>query len=299
MSIVSIFGAANSEDHVFKPPYIHRLGRCLVPWPSPTARSRQWKASHALKIYIAVWVIVLAWKAVPHGLGVNVRIGAAALVIDAIMLIAVLSVRRSGSITARDLGLRRVAGARSVGYTLLALIALMSFDLLSSTALPSTGVNPFIGVSSQSTLNILLAGIAACCSAPVIEELFFRGFIYRSLRNRLPVLAAAPIVGFMFGAMHVGPYPLATLPFAAFFGVVACLLYERIGSLLPGIILHSLIDSRSFEVGISGTDRLAIIIALIITATLLVSPVVRACWRFVNGEPILREYKQTSEAMVM
>lgn len=254
--------------------------------------------SHALKIYVTVWVIVVAWKAGLHVVGVNVRIGAAALVTDAVMLIAVLSVGRSGSITAQDLGLRRVAGARSVGYTLLALIALVSFGLLSSTVLPSTGVNPFIGVSSQSTLNVLLAGIAACCSAPVIEELFFRGFIYRSLRNRLPVLAAAPVAGVMFGAMHVGPYPLAILPFTAFLGVIACLLYERIGSLFPCILLHSLIDSRSFEVGARGTDKLVITIALILTTILLMSPVVRACWRFITGEPILREYKPISEAMM-
>lgn len=33
----------------------------------------------------------------------------------------------------------------------------------------------------------MLAGVASCVGAPVAEEIFFRGFLYRSLRNRFTV----------------------------------------------------------------------------------------------------------------
>lgn len=279
--------------------YARHLSRYLVPWPSMTARSRQWKASYALEIYIAVWVIVLAWKAGLHVLGGSVPIGVAVLITDTVLLMAILFARGgSGSITPRDLGLCRTPGARSVGYVLVALLTLVFFDQLSAWILPSTSVNQFKGMSNQSVLNIILAGFAACCSAPVIEELFFRGFIYRSLRNRFPVFTAAPIAGIMFGVVHVGSYPLASLPPKAFFGIIACLLYERVGSLLPGIFLHSLIDSGSFELAISGAVRFVLIVAAIVAAGLLLGPVVRACRRFVSGEPILREYRSTGELIV-
>ena len=50
----------------------------------------------------------------------------------------------------------------------------------------------------------------------------------------------------IFGLGHT-QYPLLVRPELAFFGIIACLLYERTGSLLPGIALHSLIDSTAFE----------------------------------------------------
>jgi hypothetical protein len=205
------------------------------------------------------------------------------------MLIAVLFVKRSRLITPRDLGIRRVPGARSVGYVLVALAALVLFDLISRSVLPAAGPGPFNDVSAQSGLNVALAGIVACASAPVIEELFFRGFIYRSLSNRLPVLVAASFAGIMFGAMHLDSYTLASLPSVTFFGVVACLLYERVGSLLPGIVLHSLIDSRSFELGFDGTSIVLLVVGLGLAAILLLNPLARGGLRFARGEPILRE----------
>jgi hypothetical protein len=36
------------------------------------------------------------------------------------------------------------------------------------------------------------------------------------------------------------------------FGVIACLLYERTGSLYPSMALHGLIDGGAFEAAISG-----------------------------------------------
>jgi hypothetical protein len=83
---------------------------------------------------------------------------------------------------------------------------------------------------------------------------------------------------------------LAGLSFQTFFGIVACLLYERMGSLLPGIVLHVFIDSGAFSFAVSGTVRLVLVIAIITAVGLLLSPVVRVCRRFVNHEPVLREF---------
>jgi membrane protease YdiL (CAAX protease family) len=107
-------------------------------------------------------------------------------------------------------------------------------------------------------------------SAPVVEEIFFRGLLYRSLRNRLSVLPAALIAGVMFGLVHITSYPLDTLPVKAAFGVIACLLYERTGSLLPGIALHSFVDASSIEVSLTGNDLIVLGSFLCLALVLLV-----------------------------
>jgi uncharacterized protein len=94
-------------------------------------------------------------------------------------------------------------------------------------------------------------------TAPVVEEIFFRGLLYRALRNRLSILPAALIAGFVFGAVHGVAYPLNTLPPRMVFGVIACLLYERTGSLFPAMALHGLIDGAAFEAEITGKVGIA------------------------------------------
>lgn len=71
--------------------------------------------------------------------------------------------------------------------------------------------------------------------APVVEETFFRGFIYGWLRKRLAVPWAAIISGLFFAAVHFEPVIFAPL---AVLGIVLALLYEYSRSLLPGVIVH-------------------------------------------------------------
>ena len=83
--------------------------------------------------------------------------------------------------------------------------------------------------------------------APLVEELFFRGFLYRSLRSSLPVWAAALIAGAVFGLVHVFTGAIA-VPLLAFFGIVLCLVYEQTGSLYPVIAMHALVNMLAFMI---------------------------------------------------
>jgi uncharacterized protein len=84
-------------------------------------------------------------------------------------------------------------------------------------------------------LQILLIVIAA----PVSEELSFRGFLFGGLRTRLPAIGAALLSGVLFGALHA-PGGIGTVPQLFVFGAILALLYEKTGSILPGMILHVL-----------------------------------------------------------
>ncbi len=71
---------------------------------------------------------------------------------------------------------------------------------------------------------------------PIVEEMFFRGVLYRWLRNRLSFWGAAAISSVVFGLFHFNPIVFIA---AAIVGFPLAWLYERTGSLWPSIILHA------------------------------------------------------------
>jgi hypothetical protein len=93
----------------------------------------------------------------------------------------------------------------------------------------------------------------------------------------------------MFGLMLAGSYPLTTLPVKAFSGIVMCLLYERTGSLLPGIALHSLIDASGFEVALTNTLMIIPTVFLLLTTWRLVKRQVAQTGRPIPRRPSSRK----------
>jgi membrane protease YdiL (CAAX protease family) len=79
-------------------------------------------------------------------------------------------------------------------------------------------------------------------AAPVSEEVFFRGLLFGGLRRRMPRLLAALVSAAVFGALHVFTGASAVPPLIAF-GFILALLYEKTGSIVPGILLHALNNS--------------------------------------------------------
>jgi hypothetical protein len=84
-----------------------------------------------------------------------------------------------------------------------------------------------------------LAIPAVSVVAPIVEETFFRGFIYGWMRRHLNVPAAAILSGCFFALVHF--QPVIFLPLAVL-GAGLALLYEYSGSLLPGMIVHGLFN---------------------------------------------------------
>lgn len=78
--------------------------------------------------------------------------------------------------------------------------------------------------------------------APIAEETCFRGMLFGGLRERLPRLAAALVTGVIFGGLHAFTGITAVPPLMVF-GFLLALLYEKTGSIIPGILLHVLNNS--------------------------------------------------------
>jgi hypothetical protein len=75
--------------------------------------------------------------------------------------------------------------------------------------------------------------------SPFCEEVCFRGMLFGGLREKLPRIGAALICGVIFGGLHATTGVTAVPPLIVF-GFLLALLYEKTGSIVPGIILHML-----------------------------------------------------------
>ena len=98
----------------------------------------------------------------------------------------------------------------------------------------------------QSAAAVLAYFVTICLIAPVVEELFFRGFMFTVLTRRLGPVWSALIVGATFGLMHAGGSPALSLVALSLFGVGLCFLYWRTQSIVPCMALHALNNSISF-----------------------------------------------------
>ncbi len=90
---------------------------------------------------------------------------------------------------------------------------------------------------------------AGCVLAPLAEELFFRGYVFHTLmKERGPVWAYLFSAG-LFAVLHVNA--AATLPIFVL-GLILAFIFQRTGSLLPGIIAHGLNNALAFAILYAG-----------------------------------------------
>ncbi len=100
----------------------------------------------------------------------------------------------------------------------------------------------------RGTALVLLAPVVVL-AAPLGEETFFRGFLYKGLRRRFSTRAAAVISAALFGLVHfAGPEFLLLIPALFVVGLGLALLYERRQSLPAAIAAHAAFNLVGFLV---------------------------------------------------
>lgn len=96
---------------------------------------------------------------------------------------------------------------------------------------------------------VVLVGVLSLVFAPIMEETFFRGFLFGGLRGRWGVFWAALGTGFLFALAHLDP--LVFIPFTLV-GMLFAWGYFYSGSLLASMIAHLLFNALSFGLAVSG-----------------------------------------------
>lgn len=135
------------------------------------------------------------------------------------------------------LGLRRFR-LSAVGWMLAAIGAYLAFAIVYTAVFGEPEQDDIAETFGTVPVQILLIVIAA----PIAEEVCFRGLLFGGLRERWPRLAAALLSGLIFGGLHALT-GLSAVPALIAFGFILALLYEKTGSIVPGILLHLLNNS--------------------------------------------------------
>jgi len=129
----------------------------------------------------------------------------------------------------------------------------------------------------------LMVGVAA----PLGEEFFFRGFLFRVLWERTNVSVATFATGVVFGLVHAGDTDWTGVLLLASLGAGLCLLLWRTASLLPCIMLHSFHNSISFAdtKGLPWWGFLLLTVGSVL-ATLAVALLAMRAARHVTASPV-------------
>ncbi len=76
--------------------------------------------------------------------------------------------------------------------------------------------------------------------APLVEEIFFRGFLFQGFRARYGWVPGLLLSSAIFGLAHLDP--VALIP-TFILGCVLAYLYQRSNSIWPSVSLHVLVNT--------------------------------------------------------
>jgi membrane protease YdiL (CAAX protease family) len=95
-------------------------------------------------------------------------------------------------------------------------------------------VETMLGAGDQ--LERLRHAMSAIATAPLVEEIVFRGFLYKFLRGRTRPSVAAAVAAVAFAIMHCS---VLAFPGMVIFGLCTVKIYERSGGILATVLVHS------------------------------------------------------------
>ena len=87
--------------------------------------------------------------------------------------------------------------------------------------------------------------------APIVEELFFRGFLFQGFRQKYGWINGGLLSSVIFGAAHLD---LVALIPTFILGCLLAYMYHRSNSVWPGIILHILVNAMGLLAAYAATQ---------------------------------------------
>lgn len=123
-----------------------------------------------------------------------------------------------------------------VGTTHMAMEKILNqkLEMPDYSALATFGPNSLLSVA------MIVFGFTAI---PVLEEIYFRGFLYNALKSRLPLFYAANLQAIIFAAAHGAGFMIGILYFIA--GMALVLVYEMRKDLVSPILVHGAINAMA------------------------------------------------------
>jgi membrane protease YdiL (CAAX protease family) len=260
-----------------------------LPALSPSAQASTWRISSAVdsrrtRSAPAHWRPVTALTAVLIGLiagqGIAVSLvetsghtravlALGLVVSDLILLAAVVAFAARGAerLGAATFGIRRTRWGAAIGWGLTLLFAGIAVEGLIAATFGMGGGGSSGVQFSAGTAVLVALGVAV--TAPLAEEIAFRGYLFPALTTWRGPWLAATITAVLFGAAHFAALPAPMLLGAAFFGFGTCMLFWFTGSLLPCVAVHSINNALALTFLTEGQLAPAILFAPLLSMLLL------------------------------
>jgi membrane protease YdiL (CAAX protease family) len=198
----------------------------------------------------------------PPGLVISATLVQDVALIAAALLVASMWAR---GLTTASFGLRRVALRPALGWMVLAFVAFWILTAIYVSIVGQPDQQELTrDLREEDSLAALIGyGVLLAFVAPLAEELFFRGFVFGVLRERIGAAWGAIATGVVFGLVHVAGSPVETIGVLIILGVLLCLLYLQTGSLIPCIALHAINNAISFAAtkSVPWPEAVAIVLA--------------------------------------
>ncbi len=234
-------------------------GKKIIPSDIPVKKAVSWGIADIVRVAIIVIFSVYALSALglailkPGRFNIDVNLGMilGTLFIDLVAAFAIfyfVLVKYKDKLSSLGISFKNfykniLSGITAYVFILPILAAALILSMLFLDAIgykPSP--QPVFDIFFEEKRNgvILFFTIFVSVLGPVIEELFFRGFLYSAVRKRFGIIIGVLLSGALFSALHTniaGFLPIMIL------GILMAFLYEVTGSLIAPIAVHILHNS--------------------------------------------------------
>lgn len=166
-----------------------------------------------------------------------------------LLVLAYVRTQIPGLATWRELGLRWEGLPSLVRRGLIGGLLLFGANIAYGLLMQQLGIvqdqmDAFIWVRALGPSQFLVVLALGAIVAPVVEEVFFRGFVFGSYARRYGPRLGAILSSTLFALLHAN---LSVLVPILLMGLVLAWLYYRSGSLVPGIVAHGINNAIAFS----------------------------------------------------
>ncbi|MFA4814607.1 MAG: type II CAAX endopeptidase family protein [Candidatus Gracilibacteria bacterium] len=149
------------------------------------------------------------------------------------------------SLTLADFGFKKVRPWLLIKTVLSSYLFYLAVSFIFATILYYAGLSlpgyqeqeSYLPLFGYDAFGLTIAFLIVSIFAPLIEELFFRGFIYRTFTKTWPLWLASILTATLFALIH---FQLQTFIPLFFLGLILNYTYQRTGSLWTSVAFHSL-----------------------------------------------------------
>jgi uncharacterized protein len=242
--------------------------------PRPARKEARWRGRSAVPAVVAGVLLsqVVAYL-VADAAGRGAMVAAGLVLADLVLLTIVLVVAARGAerLGPATFGIRRTAFWPALGWGLALLVLGFAVDGVLALIFGASGHgrHHHHHAAHLAVGTAILVTLGVAVTAPLAEEVSFRGYLFPALTRRRGPWVGAAVTAVLFGAAHWAALPAPFLIGAGAFGFGACLLFWFTGSLLPGVLVHSFNNAIVLTVVTGGQLAWALLIAPLLCLLIL------------------------------